>query len=74
MLTDDRFQRDLVTALQRESLFSVSGLGIPQADWAAVKPTFAECARAVANIREWRSYLPEDCVRCMIDDGWQWST
>jgi hypothetical protein len=74
MLTDDRFQRDLVTALHRESLFSVSGLGIPQADWAAVKPTFAECARAVANIREWRSYLPEDCVRCMIDDGWQWST
>lgn len=22
----------------------------------------------------WRSYLPEACVSCMIDDGWQWST
>jgi hypothetical protein len=31
-------------------------------------------ARAAANIIEWRSYLPEDCVSAMINAGWQWST
>ena len=74
MITDVRFQRDLVTALHRESLLSVCGLGIPGVEWASMKPTFAESARAVANIREWRSYLSEACVRRMIDAGWQWST
>jgi hypothetical protein len=30
-------------------------------------------ARAVANIRQWMMYLPEDCVRTMVHDGWHWS-
>jgi hypothetical protein len=38
------------------------------------RPTPAEIARAVANIRAWRSYLPAACVTVMINDGWQWST
>lgn len=31
-------------------------------------------ARAVASIEDWISYLPADCVRAMILDGWHWST
>jgi hypothetical protein len=27
-------------------------------------------ARAVANIAEWSTYLPKDCVAAMIRDGW----
>lgn len=75
MHTDARWQQDLVTALRLESLFESSGLAFPKSDWAdSIKPTERESERAVANIREWRSYLPEACVQTMIDDGWQWST
>ena len=75
MKTDARWQEDLVVALHLESLFASSGLAFPRSEWAgSLKPTQAQSARAVANIREWRSYLPEACVKCMIDDGWQWST
>jgi hypothetical protein len=31
-------------------------------------------ARAVANIKDWMTYLPENCVRAMVNDGWHWST
>lgn len=75
MNTDARWQQDLVAALHLESLFAASALAFPDAEWAeSLKPTPAESERAVANIREWRSYLPEACVNAMIDDGWQWST
>lgn len=75
MITDARWQRDLNAALHVESLFSSAQLGIPSVeDAASVKPTHAESARAVANIRAWRTYLPEACVSTMIKDGWQWST
>jgi hypothetical protein len=75
MNTDARWQRDLVAALHLESLFASSGLAFPNPDWAeSIKPTDAEIKRAVANIREWRSYLPDACVTAMIEDGWQWST
>lgn len=30
-------------------------------------------ARAAANIAEWSSYLPPDCVAAMIRDGWHHS-
>lgn len=26
--------------------------------------------RSVANIAQWREYLPTDCVEAMIKDGW----
>ncbi len=75
MNTDPRWQQDLVDALHLETLFISSGLAFPRLEWVdSIKPTHAETARAVANIREWRSYLPEACVKSMIDDGWQWST
>ncbi|MGA2777883.1 MAG: hypothetical protein ABSF94_10000 [Steroidobacteraceae bacterium] len=31
-------------------------------------------ARAAANIAVWREYLPEDCIRAMISDGWHLTT
>jgi len=30
--------------------------------------------RAAANIAEWLAYLPEDCVKAMIRDGWHLTT
>lgn len=31
-------------------------------------------ARAVANIKDWMTYLPENCVAAMVNDGWHWTT
>jgi hypothetical protein len=33
-------------------------------------PVAALTARAVANIAEWSTYLPKNCVAAMIRDGW----
>jgi len=30
--------------------------------------------RAAAHIADWMTYLPENCVRAMVSDGWHWST
>jgi hypothetical protein len=34
----------------------------------------ADIARSEENILRWMSYLPEDCVRTMIDMGWDVTT
>jgi hypothetical protein len=31
-------------------------------------------AHAAENIARWRTYLPEDCVKSMMNHGWHWST
>jgi hypothetical protein len=31
-------------------------------------------ARAVANIKDWMTYLPKSCVRAMVNDGWHWTS
>ena len=33
-----------------------------------------DAARSEENILQWRSYLPEDCVRSMIEMGWDITT
>jgi hypothetical protein len=33
----------------------------------------ARTARAAANISDWLTYLPRDCVRAMVKEGWHWS-
>ena len=51
-------------------------LGAP-ADTAATRcfqHVHGATTRAVANIADWMTYLPEDCVRAMVKDGWHWST
>jgi hypothetical protein len=66
---------DLVDALSFEQQFAAAQLVLPSSEDArSIRPSFPESARAVANIRAWRSYLPEACVARMIEDGWQWST
>jgi hypothetical protein len=34
----------------------------------------AEIARSEENILQWMSYLPEDCIRTMIQMGWDVTT
>jgi len=34
----------------------------------------AEIALAANNVRRWREYLPEDCVKAMIELGWDVTT
>jgi hypothetical protein len=34
----------------------------------------ADAARSEENILQWMSYLPEDCIRTMINLGWDVST
>jgi len=34
----------------------------------------AEVARSKENILRWMSYLPDDCVRTMIEMGWDITT
>src|ERR1700677_3516455 len=31
-------------------------------------------AQAVNTIVDWMSYLPRNCVKSMVRDGWHWST
>ena len=40
---------------------------------ASVRRTDATITRAAATIAEWMTYLPEDCVKAMVNDGWHWS-
>jgi hypothetical protein len=40
----------------------------------SVKRNGAGMARAAENIARWKTYLPEECVRAMMNAGWHWST
>jgi len=46
----------------------------PDVVTASLKRNDATTERAATIIVEWMSYLPEDCVRAMVGDGWHWST
>jgi hypothetical protein len=39
-----------------------------------VKRNGAGLARAAENVARWKTYLPEECVRAMMNAGWHWST
>jgi len=41
---------------------------------ASVQRSDADTARAATNIAEWMTYLPENCVKTMVSEGWHWST
>lgn len=74
MIDDAIWQRELIAALHLENLFISQQLGSTGSPVASdLEPTPAETERAVANICDWRSFLPAPCVAKMIDDGWQWS-
>jgi hypothetical protein len=75
MIDDAIWQRELIAALHLENLFIAQHLSHGGAQPALdLRPSLADSERAVANISDWRTYLPAPCVRRMIDEGWQWST
>ena len=41
---------------------------------ASIRRNDAIVARAAEIIAEWTTYLPEDCVKAMVSDGWHSST
>jgi hypothetical protein len=51
-------------------------LGEPSDAATPVEPRVndADTARSEENILQWMSYLPEDCVRTMIEMGWDVTT
>ena len=57
MVEDAIWQRELITALQLESLFISEQFELPSTEVAnALRRTLAECKRAVASIRAWRTF------------------
>lgn len=75
MEADTRWNLDPLATRRYESQFSAAQLtSLSPENATFVRPTRIDSARAVANIRAWRGYLPEACVSSMISDGWQWST
>jgi hypothetical protein len=77
MITDARAQVDPVTARRLEDLFKMGYFGSVQgiSDTTNVSGTASTASlRAAANVATWRTYLPEDCVAAMMNDGWHLST
>ena len=67
MITGARSKRELATDLRLVSPAKSERLG-------SIGKITAANLRASANVAAWRTYLPEDCVAAMIDDGWHWTT
>jgi hypothetical protein len=85
MITDARYLGDSIAALNWDSLFKPGQLATSEgmrgrrqkADVqksASMGTSTIATLRAVRNVAEWRTYLPEDCVAAMINDGWHWTT
>jgi hypothetical protein len=55
------------------SLLDRLGVGTDVVE-ASTKRNDATVARAAAIIAEWMTYLPQDCVKTMVREGWHWST
>jgi hypothetical protein len=55
---------------------AIAQLGLPRATPAS--PCFtkscADIAHAASNVETWLAYLPRNCVRAMVLDGWHWTT
>ena len=49
-------------------------LGLAQQPAAPSRIASPDIARAAANIEAWMTYLPKNCVRTMVRDGWHWTT
>ena len=85
MITDALHLGDWISALNWDSMFKPGHLAPSegtrdQAHSADVQKTASTgtidiaILRAARNVAEWRTYLPEDCVAAMINDGWHWTT
>jgi hypothetical protein len=63
------------TGSSRRLLSPLDSLGVgTNVVEAPIKRNDATVARAAAIIAEWMTYLPQDCVKTMVREGWHWST
>jgi hypothetical protein len=61
--------------MESNTVIKSADLEDPSEQWEAAKSDEAplrsdDHPRSVANIAQWREYLPSDCVEAMIKDGW----
>jgi hypothetical protein len=61
------------------SSLATAFLNLPVSRWVELLPrelplTDAERTHSVSNVRQWRSYLPAECVNSMVAMGWDLST
>jgi len=66
-------EREVDSSARLVVLLKGLGIGADVAQ-ASIKRSDAAITRAAVNIAEWMAYLPEDCVKAMVRDGWHWST
>jgi len=70
------YSNELGSTQPRDRLALVQSLAV-SAHGLSIKIDKAEVAassRAAENVATWRTYLSEDCVLAMINDGWHFST
>jgi hypothetical protein len=65
-------ERDIDNSRRLAALLRRLGMSADVVE-ASVRRNDATIARAAAIIAEWTTYLPEDCVKAMVNDGWHWS-
>ena len=85
MIPDARHLGDSIAALNWDFMFKPGHLATSEGardqahkaevqKAAPMETTGIATLRAARNVAEWRTYLPEDCVAAMINDGWHWTT
>jgi hypothetical protein len=66
-------EREMGDSTRLVALLKGLGVGSDVVE-ASIRRNDAIVARAAEIIAEWTTYLPEDCVKAMVSDGWHWST
>ena len=66
METDTQVQQRVSSELQTEPSDATAPVEVQVND--------VDAARSEENILQWKSYLPEDCFRTMIEMGWDVTT
>jgi hypothetical protein len=66
MQTDSRMPQPAFVELPADPPGAATSTAVPLND--------ADAVRSEENILQWMAYLPEDCIRTMIDMGWDVST
>jgi hypothetical protein len=74
VMVDHSNGRDAVNTRQLTALLQSVGVDANTAACACFAKDDAVTARAAANIADWLTYLPTNCVQSMVKDGWHWST
>jgi hypothetical protein len=62
------------TVVQKQDFLELPGEPSDAATPAEARLNDADTARSEENILQWMSYLPEDCIRSMIEMGWDVTT